>query len=303
MKTALERGSNFWNGGQFYGPPHASSLQLLNHYFTLYPSDAEKIVLSIKGCFTHPAYTTGGTPGPDCSSKGIKNSIDKCLEILDGRVFIDIFEPARLEPNVPVEDTMKILSEYVKGGKIGGIGLSEVNAATIRRAHAIYPLSAVEIELSLFSTDPLTNGILDTCAELNIPVVAYSPLSRGWLSGQINSLGDIPQNFGSLYPRFNPAVFAENMKVVQAIRGVAQRKGCSIPQIALAWVVAMGKGRIEGRPVVVPIPGCKSVEKVEENLTSVELNDTDLEELEKILGEIKVHGDRYGGALRKYTNM
>jgi pyridoxine 4-dehydrogenase len=303
LKIALEKGANLWNGGQFYGPQNASSLQLLNHYFTLHPSDAKRVVLSMKGCFNHPTYISEGPPGPDCSPKGIKTSIEKCLEVLGGKVCIDIFEPARLDPNVPVEDTMETLSEYVKAGKIGGIGLSEVNTTTIRRAHAVHPLSAVEIELSLFTIEPLTNGILDTCAELNIPVVAYSPLSKGWLTGQINHLDDIPQNFGRLYPRFHPDAFGGNLKLVQAIENVARRKGCSLPQVALAWVIAMGKGKSRGGPIVVPIPGCKSVDRVKENLTSVELDETDLNALEKILGEINVCGDRYGESLKKYMNM
>jgi len=257
----------------------------------------------MKGCFNHPAYISEGPPGPDCSPKGIKTSIEKCLEVLGGKVFIDIFEPARLDPNVPVEDTMETLSEHVKAGRIGGIGLSEVNTTTIRRAHAIHPLSAVEIEMSLFTIEPLTNGILDTCAELNIPVVAYSPLSRGWLTGQINRLDDIPQNCGRLYPRFHADAFEGNLKLVQAIGNVARRKGCSLPQVALAWIIAMGKGKSQGRPIVVPIPGCKSVDRVEENLTSVGLDEADLNELEKILREIIVCGDRYGEPLKKYMNM
>jgi pyridoxine 4-dehydrogenase len=127
-------------------------------------------------------------------------------------VSIDIFERARFDPNITVESTMGILSEYVKAGKIGGIGLSEVNTTTIRRAHAIHPLSAVEIELSLFTIEPLANGILDTFAESNIPVVAYSPLSRGWLTGQISRLDDIPKNFGRLYPTFHADAFEVNLK-------------------------------------------------------------------------------------------
>jgi pyridoxine 4-dehydrogenase len=257
----------------------------------------------MKGCFNHPSYITDGPPGPDCSPAGIKSSIDKCLKALDGKVFIDIFEPARLDPNVPVEDTMRALSEYVRAGKIGGIGLSEVNATTIRRAHAIHPLSAVEIELSLFTIDPLTNGILDTCAELEIPVVAYSPLSRGWLTGQIHRPDDIPQNFGNLYPRFHIDAFEGNLKLVQAIGTVAMRKGCSLPQVAIAWVIAMGNGKSERRALVFPIPGCRSLDRVKENLTTVRLNEMDLEELEKILRETNVQGDRYGTSLKKYMNM
>lgn len=178
MKATLDKGANFWNAGWIYGPPNANSTQLLNYYFSIHPSDAQKVVLSIKGCFDM-------IDGPDCSPEGIRKNIDEILKVLDGKVNIDMFEPARIDPKVPVEDMMKTLADSVKDGKTGGIGLSEVNASTIRRAHAVSPVSAVEVEMSLFSTDALTNGVFETCAELGIPVVAYSPLSRGWLTSSI----------------------------------------------------------------------------------------------------------------------
>jgi pyridoxine 4-dehydrogenase len=149
MKAALDNGSNLWNGGEFYGPPNANSLHLLNHYFTKYPEDRNKIAICIKGAFTiHP------TMGPDNSPEGIRKSIDNCLQILDDKVFIDIWEPARTDPKVDIETTIEVIAEYVKAGKIGGIGLSECNANTIRRAHAVHPITSVEVELSIFTTDP-----------------------------------------------------------------------------------------------------------------------------------------------------
>lgn len=148
MKAALERGSNLWNGGTFYGPADANSLQLLHHYFITHPEDKDKIYLSMKGAFSfHPL-------GPDNSPEGVRKSIDTCLSVLDSKVFIDNWEPARTDQNVPIETTIGVIAEYVKAGKIGGIGLSECSANTIRRAHAIHPISTVEVELSLFTTDP-----------------------------------------------------------------------------------------------------------------------------------------------------
>ena len=147
MKAALESGGNFWNGGDFYGPPDQNSLQLLNAYFTKYPEDASKVSLCMKGAFSfHPL-------GPDNSPENIRRGIDNCLKVLDGKVFIDIWEPARVDPKVEIETTIVTIAEYVKAGKIGGIGLSECSAATIRRAHAIHPISTVEVELSLFTPD------------------------------------------------------------------------------------------------------------------------------------------------------
>jgi len=175
MRAAVSLGAVAWNGGEFYGPPERNSLHLLNEYFSKYPGDADKVVLSLKG---------GAIPGelvPDSRKANVARSIDECLKVLDGKKFIDLFECARLDGETPLEETIGAIAEYVKAGKVGGISLSEVSAETIRKAHAIHPISAVEVEFSLFSTDMLSNGVAAACAELGITVVAYSPLGRGFL--------------------------------------------------------------------------------------------------------------------------
>ena len=141
MRAALERGSIAWNGGELYGTPERNSLQLLAEYFTKYPEDADKVVLSIKG-----GCIPGTTPVPDGSRKNVQRSIEECLKWLDGKKFLDLFEVARLDPNVPVEETIGAITEYIKAGKVGGLSMSEVNAKTIRKIHAIHPVSAVEVE-------------------------------------------------------------------------------------------------------------------------------------------------------------
>jgi pyridoxine 4-dehydrogenase len=143
----------------FYGTPDANSLQLLKYYFSQYPEDAEKVVLSIKGCYDAATHTA------DCSPEGVRASVEEALKVLDGVKKIDIFECARVDRKVPIETSIGAIAEYVKAGKIGGIGLSEVKAETIRRAHAVHPIAAVEVEFSLFTTDPLTNGVADICKE------------------------------------------------------------------------------------------------------------------------------------------
>lgn len=175
MKAALKNGANFWNGGELYGSPERNSLHLLNEYFTKYPEDAEKVVISIKG-----GLVPGGH-GPDGSEKNVRRSIDECLKVLDGKKSLDIFECARVDPNTPIEITVGVMAQYIKEGKLGGISLSECNANTIRRAAKVHKIAAVEVEFSLWSTDILNNGIASTCAELGIPLVAYSPLGRGFL--------------------------------------------------------------------------------------------------------------------------
>lgn len=188
MRTALSLGANAWNGGELYGKAERNSLHLLNEYFTKYPEDAEKVVLSIKGgCIPN-------TLTPDGSKEGVKRSIDECLKVLDGKKFLDLFECARVDPKVPIEDTISYIAEYVKAGKLGGISLSEVNASSIRRAHKVHPIAAVEVEISLWTTGPLENGILETCGELGIPVIAYSPLGRGFLASISTSLDALFKN-------------------------------------------------------------------------------------------------------------
>ena len=165
MRAALAKGCNFWNGGEFYGTPDFNSLTLLRNYYEKYPEDAEKVILNIKGA-------TLPTLQPDGSPEFVKKSVHKCLEMLGPRGRIDMFECARRDPNVPLEKTLSALAELVQEGKIGGVALSEVNAGTIREAAKITKIVAVEIELSLWQTEPLTNGIAKVCAELKIPIIA-----------------------------------------------------------------------------------------------------------------------------------
>lgn len=180
MKAALNSGSNLWNGGEFYGPPDANSLQLLKHYFTMYPEDRDRVYLSMKGAFSFhpmgmflyhvldefnlafnskpftqkPKLIAFEKTGPDNSPENVRKSIDNCLTILGDKVAIDNWEPARADPKVSIETTMQAIAKYVEVGKVGAIGLSEVSADKIRRAHAVHPISTVEVELSLFTTDP-----------------------------------------------------------------------------------------------------------------------------------------------------
>jgi diketogulonate reductase-like aldo/keto reductase len=171
MRAALKNGMNFWNGGEFYGTPERNSMTLLEAYFAKYPDDADKVVLSIKGAL--------GPKGPDGSPEGIRRSIDNVLKQLNGRKKLDIFECARRDPNVPMEDTFRTMQEYIDKGLLGGISLSEVAPSTIHEAVKHAKIVAVEVELSLFSPDVLTNGVAAACAQYGIPLIAYSPIGRG----------------------------------------------------------------------------------------------------------------------------
>ncbi|KAF2745449.1 Aldo/keto reductase [Sporormia fimetaria CBS 119925] len=286
MKTALSLGSNAWNGGELYGSPERNSLHLLNEYFTKYPEDADKVVLSIKG---------GTKPGqliPDGSKENVRRSIDECLNVLDGKKFLDLFECARVDPKVPIEETISYIAEYVKAGKLGGISLSEVGPDTIRRAHKVYPISAVEIELSLWVPDPLENGIVATCAELDIPIIAYSPLGRGFLTGRWRSFDDLPKNdYLRHLPRFQPDVFDENLKLVHAVEEIASKKGVVPVQIAMGWVLAQSKRK--GNGDIIPIPGATTSDRIKENLKPAKLTEEDLAALDDILKKFPAVGHRY----------
>jgi pyridoxine 4-dehydrogenase len=296
MRASLGTGANFWNGGDFYGTPERNSLHLLNEYFTKYPEDAEKVVLSIKG---------GIVPGEmrmNCSPENVRRSVDECIRLLDGRKSVDIFECARVDPNIPIEETIRSLAELVKEGKINGIGLSETSAETIRRAHKVHPIAAVEVELSLWATDILWNGIATTCGELGIPIVAYSPLAKGALTGLINTIADIPEGDPRKHlPKFQDDVMAANMRVTHEVEKLAEKKGVTKAQVAIGWVKALS-GR-NGMPTIIPIPGAITVERVLENGRDVVLTQDEMEEIEGILKNNEVKGARYGGpvaALSEY---
>ncbi|KAH7388811.1 NADP-dependent oxidoreductase domain-containing protein [Pyrenochaeta sp. MPI-SDFR-AT-0127] len=286
MRAALSRGANNWNGGELYGSPERNSLHLLNEYFTKYPNDAEKVVLSIKG---------GLVPGqmrPDGSKAGVQRSIDECLKQLDGKKFLDLFECARVDPAVPIEETVGYIAEYVKAGKLGGISLSEVSAKTIRRAHSVHPIAAVEVEFSLWATEILEDGVAATCAELGIPIIAYSPLGRGFLTGRYRKHEDLePDSLLHHFPRFQPDVFDENIKLLEAVEKIANAKGVTPAQIALGWILFQsGK---QGLPTIIPIPGATTAARIEENTKPAELGEEDFQALGEILKKFPIIGDRY----------
>lgn len=294
MKAAYDNGAIFWNGGEFYGTKDYNSMHLLAKYFTKYPEHARKVVLSIKGGFSEQMK-------PDCTPEGIRRSVDNVIRTLEGKKTLDIFECARVDPNTPIETTIEALAEYIRDGKLKGISLSEVRAETIRRAHKVHPITCVEVEFSLWSTDILENDIAATCAELGIPIVAYSPLGRGFLTGEVKSLDDLPaDDFRRHFPRFQPEVFEKNLEMVEELEKLAKKNGCSPAQLALAWIKQLsGK---PGMPEIIPIPGATTVKRVEENLKAVTLEQPELEEIDKILKSMVVFGDRYGGPVAELSN-
>ncbi|CAF9929429.1 MAG: hypothetical protein ALECFALPRED_004320 [Alectoria fallacina] len=285
LHIALASGCNLWDGGEIYGTPDYNSLTLLKKYYALYPEDADKVVLNIKGAM-RPGWRPDGSPA------FVRESVEKCLRMLGERGRIDMFECARRDPKVPLGETLGALAELVNEGKIGGVALSEVSAGTVRQAVKITKIVAVEVELSLWSTEPLTNGIADACAEFDILIIAYSPIGRGMLTGQIKSFEDIPHgDLRKILPRYQPENFENNIKLVKELEKMAQKKHCTTAQLALAWIRSLSNKK--GMPQIIPIPGATTAERVKENAVEVELTEWEMKDIDTILARCEVIGDRY----------
>jgi aryl-alcohol dehydrogenase-like predicted oxidoreductase len=201
---------------------------------------------------------------------------------------IDLYYQHRVDPSVPIEETIGAMAELVHAGKVRYLGLSEASAATIRRAHAVHPITALQSEYSLWSRDP-EDGVLATCRELGIGFVAYSPLGRGFLTGQIKRFEDLAaDDFRRSSPRFQGDNFAKNMSLVEKVGALARSRGVTPAQLALAWVLARG-------PDVVPIPGTKRQARLEENVgaTAIPLSAADLAALDALSPRGAAAGDRY----------
>lgn len=287
MKAALNAGCTNWNGGDFYGTADYNSLHLLAGYFTKYPEDASRVVLSIKSGL-RPDFSLDG------SVEYVRDRVNNAVKILDGKKKIDIWEYARVPTNVDYfEVTLPELQKCVDEGLIGSIGLSEVSAETIRKAVKVVKISAVEVELSPWSTDILTNGIAEACGDNGIPIIAYSPMGRGMLTGQIKSPDDIPKgDFRHSIPRFFPENFHLNMKLVHSLEEVAKKQDCTPAQLALAWTRQAGQS-LKSKPEILPIPGAVTVWRVLENSNAVKLSQEAMDEINKILQEVEVVGGRY----------
>ncbi|KAI9041612.1 aldo/keto reductase family protein [Aspergillus affinis] len=287
LKTALTAGANIWNAADFYGTPSYNSLHLVNRYFSVYPEDADKVVLMVK-----TGIKDMRTVSMDCSREGLRGFLDNALRVLDGKKSIDVFGPARIDPNVPVEESVKALEEMRTEGSIGGIQLSEVRADTIRRAASVAKIDMVEAEVNIWSQEVFENGVAKTCAELGVVLVAHTPLGAGLLTGTVKSAEDVPGVYIERgFPRFLPENIAKNVRSAEEIKKLAQEKGCTAAQLALSWVKSHN-GR-PGMPVIVPVVGARSEERVLENVKTLDLSDDDFKKIASILEEFPVVGKRF----------
>jgi len=270
IHRSLELGGNFLDTADLYGP--LKNEQLIakaivgnrSHYiiatkFGWEIDDNNKVTWAING-----------------KKEYVKKSLERSLKNLNTD-YIDLYYLHRLDKNTPIEETVAAMSELVKEGKVGYIGLSEVSSETVKRAHAVHPITAVQSEYSLFERTVEERGVLQTLNELGIGFVAYSPLGRGFLSGQIRTLDDLPENdFRRGIPRFQEAHFSKNLELVKAIENLAAEKNVTPSQLALAWI--MNKN-------ILPIPGTKRRKYLEQNIaaTAIQLSGADFSNLESIV--------------------
>ncbi len=281
IRRALDLGVTFLDTADMYGP--FTNERLVGRAIA---GRRDEVVLATKfGNERRPDGTRVGVNGhPDY----VRRVCDASLERL-GVDVIDLYYQHRVDTSVPVEDTWGAMRELVEAGKVRHLGISEAAPPTIRRAHAVHPVTALQTEYSLWSRDPETNGVLETVRELGIGFVAYSPLGRGFLSGQIRTVEDLePDDFRRQHPRFQGENFRRNLDLVDRVQEIAAGKGVTASQLALAWVLHQGDD-------VVPIPGTKRVRYLEENVaaTDVRLAEEDLRRLEEVAPVGATAGDRY----------
>jgi aryl-alcohol dehydrogenase-like predicted oxidoreductase len=287
IHLALERGVTLLDTADAYGP--FTNEELVGRAIA---GRRERVVLATKfGIVRGPRPQDRGF---DASPAYIRKAIEGSLKRL-GTDHVDLYQCHRVDPKTPIEDTVGAMAELVREGKVRHIGLSEVSVSTLRRAHAVHPISSVQSEFSLWSRDPEQDGVLAACRELNIGFLAYSPLGRGFLTGQIKRFEDLAQDdYRRFSPRFQGENFAQNLELVQQVATLARTKGCTPSQLALAWTLAKS-------PNIVPIPGTKRRKYLEDNLgaDNVRLNGDEVAKIDGFFPLGRAAGERYPEAMMK----
>ena len=280
LRAAVERGVTFFDTAEVYGAGHNE--ELVGEALAPFKG---RVVIATKFGFKDPAAGPGA--GLDSSPKRIRQVAETSLKRL--RVdAIDLLYQHRVDPAVPIEDVAGAVKDLIKEGKVKHFGLSEASARTIRRANAVQPVTAVQSEYSLWWREP-EKEILPTCEELGIGFVPFSPLGKGFLTGKIDETTTFDStDFRNTIPRFTPENRKANQAVVDLLAKIAERKKVAPAQIALAWLLAQ-------KPWIVPIPGTRKIERLEENIgaASIQLTPSDLREIEEAAARITVEGERY----------
>lgn len=294
LRRAVDLGVTFFDTAETYGPFHNE--ELLGR--ALKPV-RDRVVIATKFGFKLDPAKSGlaAMIGVDSRPEHVRQVAEASLKRLNTDV-IDLFYQHRVDPNVPIEDTVGAMAELVREGKVRALGLSEASAATIRRAHAIHPIAAVQSEYSLWSRDP-EEDVLATCRELGVGFVPYSPLGRGFLTGAIRNTDDLAaDDFRRNLPRFQGENFDTNATLVAKLEALAKEKGVTAAQLALAWVLYQGD-------TIVPIPGARKLHHLEQNAAAADivLSPQEIEELSAIIPLESVAGKRYTDASLAMTNI
>ena len=283
----VELGGDFLDTAEIYGP--YVNEELLGRF--LKETRRENLIIATKFGFRIDPQKKG-IVGADSSPENIRRACEGSLKRL-GIATIDLYYQHRVDPARPIEETVGVMSELKKEGKIRELGLSEAGAQTLRRAVKVHPIAALQSEYSLWTRDPETNGVLDTCRELGIGFVAYSPLGRGFLTGKIEKPTDLEEkDWRRMNPRFVGENFEKNLELAEHVKSLAKKKGCMAAQLALAWVLAQAGD-------IVPIPGTKRVKYLEENMGAVKVAFTrqELAEIDRLFPVGAAVGTRYPEAM------
>jgi len=280
LERALDLGITFLDTADVYGP-HTNE-ELLGRFVR---GKRDRVVLATK--FGNVRDATGAWRGVNGRPEYVRQACEGSLKRL-GVDHIDLYYQHRVDATVPIEDTIGAMADLVREGKVRYLGLSEAAPATIRRAHAVHPISALQTEYSLWTRDP-EDAILSSVRELGIGFVPYSPLGRGFLTGRFTSAQDLPEDDARRgHPRFQGENFAKNLELVKRVTEIARAKGCTASQLALAWVLAQGED-------IVPIPGTKRRAYIEENIGALHLQLTaeDLRRIDEAAPKGTAAGERY----------
>lgn len=290
LEKALELGVNFWDTADMYGVGHNEMLiaQVLRRH-------RDEITIATK--FGNMRRIDGAQLGINGTPDYVKAACDMSLKRL-GVDHIDLYYQHRVDPNVPIEETVGAMAELVKAGKVRFLGLSEASTQTLRKAHKVHPITALQTEYSLWTRDP-EGEILNTCRELNIAFVAYSPLGRGFLTGQVTQPDQLEANdFRRQNPRWRQENLQQNLALVGKIKEIATAKGCTAAQLALAWVLAQGEN-------IIPIPGTRREKYLRENIGALDVTLTadDLAQINTALPPGAAAGTRYHETMMNRVNV
>jgi aryl-alcohol dehydrogenase-like predicted oxidoreductase len=290
IRQAVERGVTFFDTAEVYGP--YTNEEIVGE--ALKPV-RDQVVIATKFGFN---IVDGKMVGVNSRPEQIREAAEGSLKRL-GVDVIDLLYQHRVDPNVPIEDVAGVVKDLIAEGKVKHFGLSEPGAQTVRRAHAVQPVTALQNEYSLWTRGPETNGILEACEELGIGLVAYSPLGKGFLTGAMSKDTKIGDNdFRKILPRFTPEAMETNQALIDLLKRIGDDKRATPAQIALAWLLAR-------KPWIVPIPGTTKLHRLEENLGAADivLTADDLAEIEIAAAAIQVEGERYPEQLMKTTGL